>query len=505
MKKLKWLMFYIVFIMSVCILKSENVYADGDDQKAKNLTEFRQIVYKDMLERKEKIVIDYYGKDYKSIFQSFKNEEFLNYIGTLDDVRTSDDFDYMVHNISYIKTGMKYGSGSSAQFTINITWRESLGELQYVNLRVADIIKKCNIENIDSVYERIKVLHDYIVENVEYDVSLKNENAYSAIKEGSSTCQGYSLLFYKLLAEAGIKSRYITGTGISSKDTGPHGWNIVKIGGVWYNVDVTWDDPVYLNGSGTNKEVSYEYFLKGSRSFDDSHKRDEQFLAKEFTSKHPTSGADFDKKDDVKISEIVEEGSTEITPIQEEEVEEEESNNILDRLGLFFSGLLREKDHIPTYLAKSFKELDEQSRGIIIALLAIIAIAILFKIFKSGKKCNDNDSFDENSLRKSVNSMMDSQNNKKEPVNTNVNNKPMNTNINKQSINTNVNNAPVNSISNSNNVPTDNISSTTRVDNIDNSPLNADTKDNNRRKIYNNDMTDTAFIITFSDSTDEDN
>ena len=477
MKKLKWLMFYIVFIMSVCIFKSENVYADGDGQKAKNLTEFRQIVYKDMLERKEKIVIDYYGKDYKSIFQSFKNEEFLNYIGTLDDVRTSDDFDYMVHNISYIKTGMKYGSGSSAQFTINITWRESLGELQYVNLRVADIIKKCNIENIDSVYERIKVLHDYIVENVEYDVSLKNENAYSAIKKGSSTCQGYSLLFYKLLAEAGIKSRYITGTGISSKDTGPHGWNIVKIGGVWYNVDVTWDDPVYLNGSGTNKEVSYEYFLKGSKSFDDTHKRDEQFLKEEFTSKHPTSSVDFDKKDDVKISETVQEGGTEITPIKEEEVEEEESNNILDRLGIFFSGLLREKNHIPTYLVKSFKELDEQSRGIIIALLAIVAIAILFKIFKGSKKHNDDDSFDEDSLKKSVNSMMEDKNNKKAPVNTNVNNKPMNATDNRKPINTN----------------------------LDNSALNVDTTDNNRRKIYDNDMTDTAFIITFSDSTDEDN
>lgn len=477
MKKLKWLIFNIVFIMSVCILKSENVYADGDAQKAKNLTEFRQIVYKDMLERKEKIVIDYSGKDYKSIFQSFKNEEFLDYIGTLDDVRTSDDFDYMVHNISYIKTGMKYGSGSSAQFTINITWRESLGELQYVNLRVADIIKKCNIENIDSTYERIKVLHDYIVENVEYDVSLKNENAYSAIKKGSSTCQGYSLLFYKLLAEAGIKSRYITGTGISSKDTGPHGWNIVKIGGVWYNVDVTWDDPVYLNGSGTNKEVSYEYFLKGSKSFDDTHKRDEQFLKEEFTSKHPTSSVDFDKKDDVKISETVQEGGTEITPIKEEEVEEEESNNFLDRVGLFFSGLLREKKHIPTYLVKSFKELDEQSRGIIIALLAIVAIAILFKIFKGSKKHNDDDSFDEDSLKKSVNSMMEDKNNKKAPVNTNVNNKPMNATDNRKPINTN----------------------------LDNSALNVDTTDNNRRKIYDNDMTDTAFIITFSDSTDEDN
>ena len=296
MKKLKWLIFNIVFIMCVCIFNNEKVYADSDVQKAKNLTEFRQIVYKDMLVRKEKIVIDYSGKDYKKIFQSFKDEEFLDYIGTLDDVRTSDDFDYMVHNISYIKTGMKYGASSSARFTINITWRESLGELQYVNLRVADILKKCNIDSIDSTYERIKVLHDYIVNNVEYDVSLNNENAYSAIKEGSSTCQGYSLLFYKLLAEAGIKSRYITGTGISSKDTGPHGWNIVKIGGVWYNVDVTWDDPVYVNADRRNREISYEYFLKGSESFDDSHKRDKQFLKEEFTSKHPISNNDFDKK-----------------------------------------------------------------------------------------------------------------------------------------------------------------------------------------------------------------
>ena len=99
MKKLKWVMFYIVFIMSVCIFKSENVYADGDGQKAKNLTEFRQIVYKDMLERKEKIVIDYSGKDYKSIFQSFKNEEFLNYMKKCFDYGTAKERDEAVNKI----------------------------------------------------------------------------------------------------------------------------------------------------------------------------------------------------------------------------------------------------------------------------------------------------------------------------------------------------------------------------------------------------------------------
>lgn len=455
MKNLKWLIFNIVLVMCVCIFNNENVYADSDVQKAKNLTEFRQIVYKDMLVRKEKIVIDYSGKDCKSIFQSFKDEEFLDYIGTLDDITISDDFDYMVHNISYIKTGMKYGSGSKAQFTINIIWRESLGELQYVNLRVADIIKKCNIENIDSTYERIKVLHDYIVNNVEYDMSLKNENAYSAIKEGSSTCQGYSLLFYKLLAEAGIKSRYITGTGISSKDTGPHGWNIVKIGGVWYNVDVTWDDPVYLNDSGRDRYISYDYFLKGSKNFDDSHKRDEQFLKEEFTSKHPTSSVDFDKKNDVRISDTVEEGSVTVPLIEDVESEDEESNNFLDRIQLFFNGLVDEKEHIPAYLVKSFKELDEQSKRIIFALLAIIVISILFKILKGSKKHDEEDYYKEEDLKKSVKDVI-----KDTSINTAVDgNRMENTNVNRME-NTNV----------------------------------------NRRKIYKDDFDDTSFIITHSDS-----
>lgn len=405
MKRLKRIVFGISLIFLICVINNVDVYADN--LKAKNLTEFRQLVYKNMLVRKEKIVIDYSGKDYKSIFESFKNEKFLDEIGALDDVNTSDDFDYLVHNISYIKTGMKYGSSSKAQFTINITWRESLGELQYVNLRVADILEKCNISNIDSVYERIKVLHDYIVNNVEYDVTLKNENAYSAIKKGSSTCQGYSLLFYKLLAEAGIKSRYITGTGISSKDTGPHGWNIVKIGDTWYNVDVTWDDPVYLNGSSKNQDIKYDYFLKGSKNFDSSHKRDDKFLTDEFLTKHPVSESDFDKNNDVKMSDMTEEVVQETEEPEEEALEE--SNNFIDRIQMFISGLSKEKGHIPQYIIKSFKELDEQYKRILYLLVCLLLVTIVFKFYSKSKVDSEEDSY-ENFTNKQLDTMRKSDN-----------------------------------------------------------------------------------------------
>ena len=90
------------------------------------------------------------------------------------------------------------------------------------------------------------------------------------------------------------------------------------------------------------------------------------------------------KKNDVKISETVEEGdaAASLIEIEPEDSEVEESNNLLDRAEMFFSGLIKEKDHIPEYVVKSFKELDEQSKRIIFAILAIFAIAILFKIFK---------------------------------------------------------------------------------------------------------------------------
>lgn len=387
MKRLKRILGHLLCIVFICVVGVVDTYADEETYKARNITEFRHIVYNQMLVRDNQIIIEYSGTDYKSIFQSFKDEKFLDYIGTIDDSNTSDDFDYMVHNISYIKTGMKYGSSSKALFTINIEWRESLEELKYVNTRVEQILKDCNILAMDSVYERVKVLHDYIAKNVEYDTSLSNENAYCALKKGSSTCQGYSLLFYKLLAEAGVKCRYITGTGISSKDTGPHGWNLVKIGDYWYNIDVTWDDPVYLDPSSKSNEVNYDYFLKGSTGFDDSHKRDDKFKTQEFETAHPTARNEFNRRYDVKISEMEEVVSNTLEPVVIEP--EEEEDDFVSKIESVLNGLFNNEidlpDNMPKYIATSFKELDIKHKIIIILLLVLIAVGIVAKVVRRSK------------------------------------------------------------------------------------------------------------------------
>ena len=71
----------------------------------------------------------------------------------------------------------------------------------------------------------MKAIHDYVVKHVSYDTSYKAYTAYEALVNRSAVCQGYALLTYQLLKEAGIENHFVTGTG----DGQPHAWNIVKL------------------------------------------------------------------------------------------------------------------------------------------------------------------------------------------------------------------------------------------------------------------------------------
>lgn len=100
-----------------------------------------------------------------------------------------------------------------------------------------------------SQWEIVLAVHDYIASSVEYDYDgLKNGNLnedaydiYGALVKKKAVCQGYSLAAEYLLQKSGIT------TGIASSENADHAWNLVKIGGEWYHMDITWDDPVYDN------------------------------------------------------------------------------------------------------------------------------------------------------------------------------------------------------------------------------------------------------------------
>ena len=148
-------------------------------------------------------------------------------------------------------------------------------------------------------YEKYKALHDYLLENMEYDYAMSNkikqimeqtgedllysyslynkilpyekkygnkytleflrgehlENSglgndrYVPIVKGKGVCNHYAAVYMELCNLSGLECEIVLGKA-GGED---HGWNEVKLDGKYYHVDVTWDD----TGSGGR----YEYFM----------------------------------------------------------------------------------------------------------------------------------------------------------------------------------------------------------------------------------------------------
>lgn len=108
-------------------------------------------------------------------------------------------------------------------------------------------------------YQKELIIHDYLVDNNRYDTLYMDDSvnhlAYSALVQGKTVCQGYSEAAELLLKAAGVPSRRVDGTGNGEA----HSWNCVQIGGEWYMLDITWDDPAAEDGSDLGIK-QYDYF-----------------------------------------------------------------------------------------------------------------------------------------------------------------------------------------------------------------------------------------------------
>lgn len=170
-----------------------------------------------------------------------------------------------ITSITPITSVPGYTDVKTTSYTGTLDPTVTKSELNQVNSK-ADTIIAAIITTSMSDYQKVKAIHDYLVNNVDYDYENLTNNTLpdyvytpaGALIYESAVCQGYAEAFCVLAHKAGIYCRMATGTadGIS------HAWNIVKIGNYWYHVDATYDDPL-MNGSvvtdGSN--ISYEYFL----------------------------------------------------------------------------------------------------------------------------------------------------------------------------------------------------------------------------------------------------
>lgn len=153
-------------------------------------------------------------------------------------------------------------------FDVTMEYRTTKKQEQVVDQRISEIIK--TISPTLSPVEKVKAVHDFIVDYVDYDQSLTEFTAYAALVKGKTVCQGYAMLAYRLLNELGIETIIVRGDAHIRQlsRSGRHAWNIVNINGEWYHLDCTWDDPI-----GSNR-IHYDYFLISDSAISKTHSWD---------------------------------------------------------------------------------------------------------------------------------------------------------------------------------------------------------------------------------------
>ena len=119
------------------------------------------------------------------------------------------------------------------------------------------------------------MVHDYLVENLEYDTSISRSHIYTiygALINKVCVCEGYARAFKYIMDSINIPCVMVMGEGTNSQGQREnHAWNYVQLDGRWFAIDATWDDPVVQGGGRVSNESRYKYFLKGSSTFNQDH------------------------------------------------------------------------------------------------------------------------------------------------------------------------------------------------------------------------------------------
>ena len=121
---------------------------------------------------------------------------------------------------------------------LRVNFNISVSDDKYpsVDSIVRSAVAECKSRTDGSEYAKALWLHDWLLDQLEYDKSLKWSSAESALTRGLGTCQSYESAYAKLLTTAGIENS-------ETRDTyDGHTWNAMKLDGQWYQTDCTWDD-----------------------------------------------------------------------------------------------------------------------------------------------------------------------------------------------------------------------------------------------------------------------
>ena len=181
-------------------------------------------------------------------------------------------------------TGYSYYTSGNVKYLWSVkldyhwTQTEYQKKVNEYNAALNKVKKKVNSNWSDM--EKVLFFNDYLAELCEYEMGIYDSgavvsnniyNVYGVFVEKKAVCQGYALAFKKLCNLYGIECHIV------SSDKKLHAWNMVKLDGSYFMVDVTSDDPVPDRFGG----ASHRFFLKSKNklmTLSDHHNADDMVV-----------------------------------------------------------------------------------------------------------------------------------------------------------------------------------------------------------------------------------
>lgn len=257
----------------------------------------QKTIYDKLLENKDKLKLGNYKIEYKDAFSDVvTTEEGKGQLG--NDYQTAIeafmhdnpelfyvDVNKMLLNIETTTKFLRTTYNVYISSAENSTYlSDDFNDTEQIKVAIEKIenIKNDIIKNLKGTdYDKIMQIHDFIVENVDYDSTYQATGTYGiygALIGKKCVCEGYAKTLKYLANAAGIKCEIMQGTATnSSGQTESHAWNCVKINGIWYEIDATWDDPIIVGTGYKANTYKYKYFLKGKNTFEKDHILSYQF------------------------------------------------------------------------------------------------------------------------------------------------------------------------------------------------------------------------------------
>lgn len=165
---------------------------------------------------------------------------------------------YLTQNVLHCTVMPEY------RFTIS----QSHDTLISMSLSCKDLVDKYRRS---SDFQKEKAIHDFLASTVKYrdtDAPYSHESP-GAILFQRGVCEGIAKAFKYLSDQLGLQSVVVFGSSNEQENSGGHAWNLVRVNGVFYHIDTTFDTTI------SSSCIRYDYFNLSDADIQSSHHWDD--------------------------------------------------------------------------------------------------------------------------------------------------------------------------------------------------------------------------------------